>query len=1282
MTNPSTRARRARLFSRIVVVALGAVILWDIWAGVVAESLGIDIPYRVALNLLFAIVIGIVVVSIRISEGRRRQRHLSEEQFRATFEQAPIGVCHATPEGKYLDVNKRFASMVGYTREELLGRHFNEVSHPDDADAALTHVRALVSRQATVVSYDRRYIHKNGSVVFVHVTVSGVFVENGRVEYLIAMVEDITARRRADARVTFQARLLDSVHEAVIATDAEGRVIYWNRFAEELYGWTAEETHGKLIIDLTQSPRMREQAGEVLARLAGGKPWSGELEVTDRHGGVFQAMVTEAPIFDDEGRLVGIVGISRDVTAEKEAAERLRNRDAQFTVAQQIATLGSWEYDYRTGARLWSEQTFRLHGLEPGEPSPALIHPLIIPEDQPKLMRLVREVESWTPLIEAEYRIRRADDGRERVIETRGRLVYGDDGRPSKMLAVVNDVTERRAAEKEMERNATQQATIANLAHIALSRAGTDLLLSVASNVVAELLGVNVCTILELQGDKAQLAAGYGFPSHLVGTARLAAGPGSQADFVRKSQEVVLIPDLSTETRFQPSPHLLLHHVVSGAAFPITSGEGKWGILGAYSRNPRTFSQSEIHFLRAVASVLGQGIDRRRAEEELMLRAAQQTAVAEIGTRALAELDDSTMDHACLLIKATVGADYARFLEYSPESGDLGVRAGDGFDSNRVPASEETQAGYALLTNQAVVVSDYRTDRRFPITLKLMPQQIGAGVCVPVRGRTTTFGVLSILSTQPRPFTDADVQFFKAMANVLAEAMERQAANHRLVVSESRYREVVEGASDIIFSLAPDGTVLSLNRAFEVVSGWKCSDWVGRSFAELIPEADRSRLFSLLSDLNEKGEIPPFAATMRTADGGEVYLESTALAKIKDGAILEIFGFARDVTAQRRMEEERARMRTQLEQAKRLTSLGRLAATVAHEFNNVLMGISPFVDLLKREITTPRAVMALEHVASSIRRGKNVTGEVLRFARAEEPLLQPFAVEPMVQRLVDEMGKVVGPFHPIESVCEPDLPELMGDAGQLQQILTNLILNARDAMPEGGTIDVRAMRGRADGTYPFGVIPEGASFVHLSVGDHGSGMAPEVLQHIFEPLFTTKKNGTGLGLAVTHQVVSRHGGYVFVDSRVGEGSTFHIFLPVAAGKPLEVREERVAASSQRRRFRSVLLVEDEPAVSAGLATLLEHDGARVASVGTAAEVLPAIERERPDIVVLDIGLPDADGVHVYLEIDKRYPDLPVVFSTGHGDRAKLESHLAKPHVGFILKPYDVEALYSAFERIA
>jgi len=236
-------------------------------------------------------------------------------------------------------------------------------------------------------------------------------------------------------------------------------------------------------------------------------------------------------------------------------------------------------------------------------------------------------------------------------------------------------------------------------------------------------------------------------------------------------------------------------------------------------------------------------------------------------------------------------------------------------------------------------------------------------------------------------------------------------------------------------------------------------------------------------------------------------------------------------------------LEAQLEQATRLASLGRLAATLAHEFNNVLMGIQPFAQLLQRPALPPAVVAkSAGHIMTSVARGKRIAQDILRFAQPPQTTLHPLDFTEWCRRFVAESAPLIPDSVTLRTELSNEPLRILSDGELLSQVFASLTANARDAMPNGGTITIAARQPCPSSAFSFGAVADPERFVQISFSDTGTGIAPHVLPRVFDPLFTTKHNRTGLGLAVAHQIVTDQGGHLFVESAPGSGTTFHLFL--------------------------------------------------------------------------------------------------------------------------------------------
>ncbi|MEA2165990.1 MAG: hypothetical protein QOK37_4117 [Thermoanaerobaculia bacterium] len=502
---------------------------------------------------------------------------------------------------------------------------------------------------------------------------------------------------------------------------------------------------------------------------------------------------------------------------------------------------------------------------------------------------------------------------------------------------------------------------------------------------------------------------------------------------------------------------------------------------------------------------------------------------------------------------------------------------------------------------------------------------------------------------------------------VARDVTEREDALRAVRHSEEHFRSIIENVSDIIAIVELDGRLRYGSPSIGRVLGYSRADLFGMQAIDLIHPDDSGRAAAFLAhQMAVPAAIQGIELRARHRDGTWVSFDIVATNLVKNGQTSAIIVNARDIS-------ERKILETQLAQANRLGGLGRLAATVAHEFNNVLMGMQPFAELMQRPDATPQIISKGSwHIANSIKRGKRIVLDILRFAQPHIPERSVIDLNEWWKTFAPEAEAVLGNVISLLSAIPANLC-VIADRSQLSQVLANLVANARDAMPGGGTLTVSANTLAPSTRFPFGAVPHPERFVQISVRDTGHGIPAEIVDRVFEPLFTTRPSGgTGLGLAVAHQVLAQNQGSIFVESAPGRGSTFHLFLPRGT-KPLFVSAV-IESPAQSLVAIRVLIVDDEAPIAEGIAALLEEDGIEVASVGTGKEAAGAIATFHPNIVLLDFGLPDMDGSEVYTRIRETKPLLPIIFSTGHGDRRRLLDDLNDPNVRFLQKPFEVDAL--------
>jgi PAS domain S-box-containing protein len=504
---------------------------------------------------------------------------------------------------------------------------------------------------------------------------------------------------------------------------------------------------------------------------------------------------------------------------------------------------------------------------------------------------------------------------------------------------------------------------------------------------------------------------------------------------------------------------------------------------------------------------------------------------------------------------------------------------------------------------------------------------------------------------------------------VARDVTEREAEFVDVRRSEDYFRSIIENASDIIAIIGRDAHLRYGSPSVERVLGYSRKVLAGIDGIDLIHPDDKATAAAFLSrQFADPRTVQTVELRARHLDGSWRSLELVATNLIKRGHTAAVIINARDIT-------ERKLLEAQLVQANRLGGLGRLAATVAHEFNNVLMGMQPFAELMQRPDATPQIISkGAWHIGNSIQRGRRIVLDILRFSQPHLPVTTAVDLGAWWEGFAPEAEAVLGNMIAVESTIPKIGLYAVADRSQLDQVIANLVANARDAMQGGsGTLTVSANASQRNARFAFGVVPHPENFVQITVRDTGCGMPAEVMDRIFEPLFTTRQSGgTGLGLAVAHQVVMQHGGYIFVESEEGCGSAFHVFLPKASppqnGKRSESPSVRMPAAKK------LLIIDDETAISDGIAAVLAHDGIHVESIATGVEAERAISNFQPDVVLLDYGLPDLDGGEVYALIREVDANLPIIFATGHGDRRILHDGLDDPRTRFLQKPFEIADL--------
>ncbi len=501
----------------------------------------------------------------------------------------------------------------------------------------------------------------------------------------------------------------------------------------------------------------------------------------------------------------------------------------------------------------------------------------------------------------------------------------------------------------------------------------------------------------------------------------------------------------------------------------------------------------------------------------------------------------------------------------------------------------------------------------------------------------------------------------------------RHRAEQELIKSEERYRDLVENAHDIIYSHDLQGNYTSLNEAGERITGYSREEALRLNIADTIaPEfVDVAR--EMIAEKLSGKESTAYDIEILAKDGSRVCVEVNTKLISHDGAPVGVQGIARDMTVRMHLEE-------QLLQAQKLESVGRLAGGIAHDFNNMLTAINGYSDLTLRQLPEDHKLRRnLEEIKKAGERSAQLTNQLLAFSRRQ--FLQPEVVD-LNEVLADTtqiLRRVIGEDIGLVTDLRPGVGAVKVDRGQLSQIIMNLAVNARDAMPGGGVLTIGTRNTFIDPEYAKahpGILP--GAYVKLCVSDNGMGINDADLQHIFEPFFTTKEvgKGTGLGLATVYGIVRQSGGNINVASEVGSGTTFEIILPrvIESAPVAAVLKNRVVPLPVGPE--TILLVEDEEMVRGLLKETLQACGYNVVEAANGAAALEICESfsEPIHLLVTDVVMPQMGGRELAEHLNKLMPEMPVLFVSGYTDDTFGRDNVLDPGLNFIQKPFTLESV--------
>jgi PAS domain S-box-containing protein len=517
---------------------------------------------------------------------------------------------------------------------------------------------------------------------------------------------------------------------------------------------------------------------------------------------------------------------------------------------------------------------------------------------------------------------------------------------------------------------------------------------------------------------------------------------------------------------------------------------------------------------------------------------------------------------------------------------------------------------------------------------------------------------------------------------ITRDLTERRVAEEELRRSEERFRLLVQSVTDYaIYMLDPTGVIVSWNPGAQRFKGYTEAEIIGRHFSTFYTDEDRAIDFpaTALATAEREGRFE--AEGWRVRKDGSRFWASVVIDAVRDpgGKLIGFAKVTRDLTERREAQQALERTQEAFFQSQKLDAIGKLTGGVAHDFNNLLAVVIGSLDLARRRLEEGGDITRfIDNARTAAERGATLTQRMLAFARRQDLTLQSVDLATLVESMADLMDRTLGAGVTIETDVPMHLPPVHADPGQLELALLNLTVNARDAMPDGGTIAITGRTEMLAEDNPLGLPP--ATYVRLAVTDEGHGMDDATLARAIEPFFTTKGvgKGTGLGLSMVQGLAEQSGGRLSLSSAASGGTTAELWLPIADEKAAPAATRTVSPNLRAATHDSfrVLVVDDDPLVQTNTAAMLEDLGHHIIATETGRDALDQLRREKIDLLITDYAMPQMNGAQLIEAARAIRCDLPALIVSGY---AELPPD-SLPSIPRIAKPFSTDQLIDGIER--
>ena len=982
-----------------------------------------------------------------------------------------------------------------------------------------------------------------------------------------------------------------------------------------------------------------------------------------------------------DGVPVRALGTCQDVTARREFHGELLRTQSLLSMASRLSRLGWWRVEPPFSHVVWSIETALIHDEAPGFSPPvdrAVAY--YLPPSRDLILQSFMACLEHGVGFDVECEIKTAK-GRSVWVRSIGEAVRNSSGQIISVEGAFQDITDFKRASAALEQTSRAFKLLSRVNEALVCSSSEQDLLDTVVRIAADSGDFRLaCIGYATAGGETSLdirawsGVNDGYLEAVSANWSLQHAGDDPARRAIRSGAMVLIPDCAAHPGFAPwLPAATAHGFRGVVCFPLQHEENSFGVLCLYLGEIRMPQSEELRFLGDLANNVSFGIMSLRERAE---RRRTEQAVLTIARGMMANSATTFFDQLLENTVKALGAD-AGFIANVSKDGTRGESLFCYLDGRPGPKTEWNMAGTPCehLTGTEVFVVDRQAREQFPRAEALNAIGIEAyvGTCL-VDSRGDKLGMMFVLYRNPlvdSVVVASTLQIFAARA---ASEFERVRADEQLREQAS----VLDAAHDAIIIRDLDQRVVSWNQGAQRLYGWSASEAIGKLIVDVLrtdPAAFAAAELALFATGEWVGE------SIKATRGGEKRTIEGHWTLVNDerGAPKSVLMMDTDITERRKLE-------TQLLRTQRMESLGTLAGGIAHDLNNMLAPLLLSIGWLREQHPDDDTQEVLHDIETSVQRGADLVQQVLSFARGVDGRRLQVKVMP----LINEVKGVVRDTFPKSVVFdfqgERDLWPVTGDPTQLHQVILNLCVNARDAMPNGGTLTIRAGNIALDETY-CAMNPESkpGGYVTIEVCDTGVGIPRDIQDRIFEPFFTTKAfgKGTGLGLSTCHSIARNHKGFIVVSSELGKGSRFDVYLPADLTTPPTPAARSAPVQLPRGNGELVLVVDDEAAIRTLSRRILERFGYKVLVAENGAEAVALYEANAADIavVITDMSMPVMDGPTAVVMLKALNPAVRIVGSSGIHADGKAEKARSLGVSDWLAKPYTTEALLQLLRMV-